>query len=62
MSEDEERHRLEQAWKYASGDVRRAFMLACYREQGAAGESTIHIMGFFAQPPEKVYFSHIPPK
>jgi hypothetical protein len=45
MSEDEALHRLEQAWKSASGDVRRAFMIARYREQGATGESMIQIMG-----------------
>jgi hypothetical protein len=44
-SDEEALHRLEQAWKYASGDVRRAFLQARYREQGAAGESTIQIMG-----------------
>lgn len=45
MSEEEGLHRLEQAWHEASGDVRRAFLVARYREQGATGEATIQIMG-----------------
>jgi hypothetical protein len=45
VSEDQELLRLEHAWREASGDVRRAFLQARYREQGAAGESTIQIMG-----------------
>lgn len=43
--DDEGRHRLEEAWQDASGEVRRAFMIARYREQGAVGASTIQIMG-----------------
>jgi hypothetical protein len=44
MSEEEALHRLEQAWKYAFGNVRRAFLIARHRKQGATGESMIQIM------------------
>jgi hypothetical protein len=45
MSEHEALRRLEQAWKDASGDARYAVLVVRYRKKGAAGESTIHIMG-----------------
>jgi hypothetical protein len=45
VSEEEALHRLDQAWKYAAGDVRRTFLIACYREHGATRESMIQIMG-----------------
>ena len=45
MGDEDDLRRLEQAWKSASGEVRRAFLMARYREQGATSESMIQIMG-----------------
>lgn len=45
MGDEDDLRRLEQAWKSASGEVRRAFLVARYRDQGVTSESMIQIKG-----------------